>query len=82
METKFRRFGEETRFKRLGDETRFNKFAVDTRFNRLGVLTSPTNDADERYPALPRPITVDWRFGSTIGCCPFKVETKKLLTVV
>jgi hypothetical protein len=43
----------ETRFARLAVETRFARFAVETRPKapRLGIL--------ERYPTVPKPITVD-----------------------
>jgi hypothetical protein len=67
---------------RFAVETKFRRLAVDTRFKRFGVDTRLLRDADETYPAVPRPITVDWRFGRTTGCCPFNDETRKLLTVV
>jgi hypothetical protein len=72
----------ETRLKRLGLETKLNKLGVDTRLKRFAVDTSPIREADERYPALPNPVTVDCRFGRTTGCWPFKDDTKKLLIVV
>ena len=46
---------------KLGVEMYPAKFsvAVETKFNRLGVLTSPRSDADDTYPELPNPATVD-----------------------
>ena len=35
------------------------KLAVDTKFAKFAVLTSKVKTIVERYPAVPRPITVD-----------------------
>ena len=42
-----------TRFARLAVETKLAKLAVDTKFPRFAAVTL------DRYPAVPRPITVD-----------------------
>ena len=42
---------------RLGDESKLVKLAVETKLRRLGVETTP--GTEERYPAVPRPLTVE-----------------------
>ena len=58
VETRVARLAVETRFARLAVETRFARFAVETRFTKLAVLTSEPRTTVERYPAVPKPITV------------------------
>ena len=56
----------ETKFARLAVDTKFAKFAVETKFTRLAVLTRPLGStlaiALDKYPAVPKPITVLVRF--------------------
>jgi hypothetical protein len=63
------RLGEEIKFRRFGVETKFIKFCVETKLRRLGVETTP--GTEERYPAVPRPLTVDATWVSR-----YVVETK------
>ena len=82
METKFAKLAVETRLAKLAVETRLAKLAVETKFAKLAVLTKLAKLAVEitepqtiveRYPAVPRPITVD-----AIGppkVCPLIEET-------
>ena len=46
-------------------ETKFAKFAVEIWFAKFAVLTSEPRTTVERYPAVPRPITVLVRFACT-----------------
>jgi hypothetical protein len=66
VETRFAKFAVETRFAKFAVETRFAKFAVETRRAKFAVLTRPNPpmfvSALERYPTVPRPITVLVRF--------------------
>ena len=59
VDTKFTRFAVDTKFARFAVETKLAKFAVETRFARLPVLTTGPSTRVERYPAVPRPITVE-----------------------
>jgi hypothetical protein len=72
------RLGEEIKFRRFGVETKFIKFCVETKLRRLGVETTP--GTEERYPAVPRPLTVDaiWvsRYVVDTKLRRFAVETK------
>ena len=53
------RLAVETKDVRLAVETRFAKFAVETRFVRFAVETKPPIAGSvDKYPALPKPITV------------------------
>ena len=40
-------------------ETKFTRLAVETKFTRFAVLTNEPNWIVERYPAVPKPITVE-----------------------
>ena len=75
VETKFARFAVETRFTKfavdisvakLAVEMRLARLAVETKFAKLAVETNPYPPtlviADDKYPTVPRPITVDVKF--------------------
>jgi hypothetical protein len=66
VDTSVAKFAVETRFAKFAVETRFAKFAVETRRAKFAVLTRPNPpmfvSALERYPTVPRPITVLVRF--------------------
>ena len=66
METRFTRLAVDTRFARLAVEIWPAKFAVLTKLAKLAVLTRPKPPrfvtALERYPVVPKPITVLVRF--------------------
>ena len=49
----------EIREAKLAVETKFTRFAVETKFTKLAVETIEPKNIVERYPAVPRPITVD-----------------------
>jgi hypothetical protein len=72
------RLGEESKFRRFGVETKFIKFCVETKLRRLGVETTP--GTEERYPAVPRPLTVEAtcvsRYVVETKLRRFAVETK------
>ena len=55
-----------TKVAKFAVETKFAKFAVDTRFARLAVLIRPNPPklviALDKYPTVPKPITVLVRF--------------------
>jgi hypothetical protein len=54
------RFAVDTKFARLAVEIWEAKFAVDTKLTRFAVETNPPIAGKvERYPALPKPITVE-----------------------
>ena len=57
VETRFTKFWVETKLFRLAVDTKLTKLAVETKLARLGVETTP--GTEERYPAVPRPLTVD-----------------------
>ena len=57
MDTKVAKFAVETRFARLAVETRFARFAVETRPPGSAVAV-----ALDKYPTVPKPITVLVRF--------------------
>jgi hypothetical protein len=48
-----------TKFTKLGDDTKFSRLGVDTRFRRFSVETIPIREAEDKYPAEPRPIVVE-----------------------
>ena len=66
VDTRLTRLAVLTRFARLAVLTRLARLAVDTRLAKLAVLTRPNPpmfvSALERYPTVPRPITVLVRF--------------------
>jgi hypothetical protein len=66
VDTSVAKLAVETRFAKFAVETRFAKFAVETRRAKFAVLTRPNPpmfvSALERYPTVPRPITVLVRF--------------------
>ena len=53
---------------RLAVETKFVRFAVETKLSKLAVETTP--GTEERYPAVPNPLTVDVRFRVVIVPTP------------
>ena len=83
VEIRFARLAVEIRFAKFAVETRFAKFAVETKFVRLAVLINPFGIvafvAEDKYPTVPRPITVLVRFvcerkempviEETLSCC-------------
>ena len=60
VETKLAKFAVEIWAARLAVETKLARFAVETKLARFAVETNPpiTGSVD-RYPALPKPITVE-----------------------
>jgi hypothetical protein len=77
VETKLAKLAVETRLVRLAVEIKFVRFAVDTKFIKLAVETKfiklaveTTPGTDERYPAVPNPLTVDVRFRVVIPPTP------------
>jgi len=75
VETRLAKLAVETRLAKLAVEMRFTKFAVDTsvarlavetKFARFAVETNPYPPtlviAEDKYPTVPRPITVDVKF--------------------
>jgi hypothetical protein len=66
VETRFTKFAVDISVARLAVETRFTKFAVETKFARFAVETNPYPPtlviAEDKYPTVPRPITVDVKF--------------------
>ena len=59
MLTIFARLAVEMRFTKLGVLMRLARLAVEMRFTKLAVLTTDPHCIVERYPIVPRPITVD-----------------------
>ena len=51
-----------TRFVRFAVDTRPIKLAVETNPLKFAVLTTDPKTIVDRYPTVPRPITVDVRF--------------------
>jgi hypothetical protein len=72
----------ETRPAKFAVDTRPAKFAVDTRFARFAVETRPNPpmfvNALERYPVVPRPITVLVRF----ACVKKLTPTSRLVDII
>jgi len=64
VDTKFARFAVDTKFARFAVDTKFARFAVDT---MLGIL--------DRYPTVPKPITVLVRFACERNVIPVIDET-------
>jgi hypothetical protein len=66
VDTRFVRLAVETRLVRLAVDTRFAKLAVDTKFARFAVDTRPPGItvavALDKYPTVPKPITVLTKF--------------------
>ena len=63
VETMFAKLAVETKFARFAVLTCPAKLAVETRLARFAVLTNPPKlGILERYPAVPRPITVEVTF--------------------
>ena len=96
VETKFAKFAVEIRFARLAVEIRFAKFAVDTKLVRLAVLINPFGIvafvAEDKYPTVPRPITVLVRFvcerkempviEETLSCCVERIIAVIVFAVI
>jgi hypothetical protein len=57
VDTKFVKLAVETKFTRFWVETKFTRFCVETKLIKFGVETTP--GTEERYPAVPRPLTVE-----------------------
>ncbi len=62
VDTKLKRFGDEIKFNKLGVDTKLKRFGVEIKFNKLGVEINPERVAEERYPAVPNPTTVETKF--------------------
>ena len=59
VDTKFAKLAVDTKLARFAVDTKFAKLAVDTKLARLCVLTIGPKLIVERYPVVPRPITVE-----------------------
>ena len=59
VDTKLVRFAVDTKFARLAVDTKLVRFAVDTRFAILAVEIIDPKTIEEKYPAVPSPITVE-----------------------
>jgi hypothetical protein len=72
----------DTSVAKLAVDTRRAKFAVLTKFVKLAVLTRPNPpifvNALERYPVVPRPITVLVRF----ACVKKLTPTSRLVDMI
>ena len=90
MDTKFNKLGAETNpavwKKRVVEFKEVSRNAVETKFNKLGAETNPAvwkkrvveaKDAEDTYPADPRPVTVDVRF----DCNPIPTTVLTMLEV-
>ena len=91
VETRLVKLAVDTKLVKLAVETRLAKFAVETRFVRFAVLINPFITED-KYPAVPRPITVDVRFvcetidipviEETFSCCVERVIAVIVFAVI
>ena len=59
VDTKFARFAVDTKLVRFAVDTSPTRFAVDTRFAILAVEIIEPKTIEEKYPAVPSPITVE-----------------------
>jgi hypothetical protein len=59
VDTKLVRFAVDTKLVRFAVDTSPTRFAVDTRFAILAVEIIEPKTIEERYPAVPSPITVE-----------------------
>ena len=60
VDTWFARFAVETKLAKLAVDTWFARFAVETKLAKFAVLTNPPRlGILERYPVVPKPITVE-----------------------
>ena len=76
------RLAVETRFAKFAVDTRRAKFAVLTKLAKLAVLTRPNPPrfviALDRYPVVPRPMTVLVRF----ACVKKLTPTSRLVDMI
>ena len=82
VDTSVAKLAVETRFAKFAVETRFAKFAVLTKLAKLAVLTRPNPpmfvSALERYPTVPKPMTVLVRF----ACVRKLTPTSRLVDMI
>ena len=96
VETKLIKLAVETKFAKFAVEIRFAKFAVETKLVRLAVLINPFGIvafvAEDKYPTVPRPITVLVRFvcerkempviEETLSCCVERIIAVIVFAVI